>query len=99
MWGWKTVGRQVSPSVSLDEACDILRREGFSEHVKNPGHVIMKRSGTSLTVFGEEIPIELAIAEAESGLFLQLRYDAFVLLDTGDLAQLADSLAENLRRS
>lgn len=99
MWGWKTVERQLSPSVSLDEARDILIREGFSEHVKNPSHVIMRRSGTQLAVSGEKFPIELVIAEAESGLFLQLRYDTFVLFDTGDLGQLADSLAEKLCRS
>ncbi len=99
MWGWKTVERQVSPSGSLNEARDILIREGFSEHVENPGHVIMKRSGTQLAVSSQAFPIELAIAEAETGLFLQLRYDTFALFDTGDLGQLADSLAEKLRRS
>ncbi len=99
MWGWKTVERQVSPRVLLDEARDILIREGFSEHVKNPSHVIMKRSGTQLAVSGEKFQIELAFAEAETGLFLQLRYDTFALFDTGDLGQLADSLAEKLCRS
>jgi len=90
---------EVSPSVSLDEARDILIREDFSEHVKKPSHVIMKRSGTQLAVSGEKFPIELVIAEAESGLILQLRYDGFVLFDTGDLGQLADSLASKLQRS
>ena len=98
MWGWKAVERQVSPSVSLDEARGILSHEDFSEHVKNQSHVIMKRCGTWFTVSGEKLPIELAIAETETGLFLQLRYDTLVLYDTGDLGWLADSLAEKLRR-
>lgn len=97
MWGWKTVERQVSPSVPLEEARDILIREGFSEHVTNPSHLIMKRSGTQFTVSGEKVPIELAIAKAKTGLFLQLRYDTFCLFDTGDLDKLADTIVEKLR--
>ena len=99
MRGWKTVERQVSRSVSLDEARDIAIREGFSEHVKNPSHVIMKRSGTQLTASGEKVPLELAIAKADVGLFLQLRYDTFVLFDTGDLDKVADDLASRLGRA
>ncbi len=98
MWGWKTEEREVGSSVSLDEARDILIREDFFEHVKNPSHVIMKRSGTQFTASGEIFPIELAVAEAETGLFLQLRYDTFALFDTGDLGRMADSLAEKLCR-
>ncbi len=96
MWGWKTVERQITPSISLENARDLLIEEGFSEHVANPNHIIMKRSGTQLAVSGEKFPVELAVAQAETGLFLQLRYDTFALFDTGDLGRLADSLAEKL---
>ena len=99
MWGWKTVERRINPSVSFDEARDIAVENGFAEHIKNPTHVVLKRSGTQLTASAEKIPLELAIAEADEGLFLQLRYDTFVLGDTGDLGKLADDLAAKLRRA
>lgn len=99
MWGWKTVERQVNPSVSIEEARNIAVQNGFVEHIKNPSHVVLKRSGTQLTASIEKVPLELAIAEAEEGLFLQLRYDTFVLGDTGDLDNLADDLAAKLRRA
>ena len=97
MWGWKTVERHIDSSVSLDEARDILAREGFEERVGNPGHRIFNKSGTDLTVSAEKVTLELALAEADSGLFLQLRYDTFVLFDTGDLDQVADGIVAKLR--
>ena len=99
MWGWKTVERQVNPSVSIDEAKKIAVQNGFAEHVKNPSHIVLKRSGTQLTTSVDKVPLELAIAEADEGLFLQLRYDTFVLGDSGDLDKLADDLAAKLRRT
>lgn len=97
MWGWQTVERVVSPSVSFGKALDIARTEEFAEHVRNPRHAILKRPGTQLTLIGAKAPLELSLAEAEDGLFLQMRYNTFVLFDTGDLAELADSLVEKLR--
>ena len=99
MWGWKTVERKINHSVSVDEARDIAVQNGFVEHIKNPSHVVLKRSGTQLTTSGDKLPLELAIAEADEGLFLQLRYDTFVLGDSGDLDKLADDLAAKLRRA
>ncbi len=96
MWGWKAVQRTISSSVSLEKAREILKDCGFIANVENPTHIILKRPGTQLTVKGESVPIELALAKAESGLFLQLRYDTFVLFDTGDLDRLADELSAKL---
>jgi len=51
---------------------------------------------TKVAPKGEAIPIELVLAEARQGLFIQLRYNTFALFDTGDLGRLADALAERL---
>ena len=40
--------------------------------------------------------MELAIAKSDRGLFIQLRYEHFVLFDTGDLKSVADEIAEAL---
>ena len=97
MWGWRTAERSVAPSVSLDRAQEILAELGFKARVVNPSHVILSKPGTSMTVQGKNFHIEAALAGTESGLFLQLRYDGFVLFDTGDLDELADDLAQRLR--
>jgi len=74
MWGWKTIEMNIYPSVSIEESLQILKNEGFTLHVRNPEHVILKRSGTQFAIKGESFPIEVALAKAERGLFLQARY-------------------------
>ena len=96
MWGWKAVERMIEPSVTWEEAHLILKEAGFMEHVANPEHAIFRRDGTQLTTEGEKLPFEVALAKTETGLFLQARYDAFVLFDTGDLEKIADGLAAKL---
>lgn len=93
MDGWKTVERAVPGPVLIDTAVARATELGFAVHARQPGHVVLHRDGTQLTTRGDRFPLELTIAEAEDGLFLRLRYDTFVLFDTGDLERLADDLA------
>ncbi len=96
MLGWKIVARKVDSSVSFEKARDIMKSIGFEEHVANPDHAVFKKSGTSMTISAKKIPLEVAMTRAESGLHLQVGYDAFVLFDTGDLEKIADDLAAQL---
>ena len=96
MRGWKAVERQIDPSVPLETAREIMADSGFEEHIKNPEHIIFRRTGTIVTVSAKKIPLEVTLATAESGLYLQARYDAFVLFDTGDLEKVADYIAAQL---
>jgi hypothetical protein len=103
MWGWKTAERVVEPSISFDEAKRKIQRHGFELITSNPKHGIFKLRGidngwTKLAPQGENLPLELAVAESDRGLFIQLRYDHFVLFDTGDLQQIADELASELAK-
>jgi hypothetical protein len=93
MDGWNAVERTVDEPVLLDTAVERVEAQGFEQVVRNPGHVLLKRDGTQWTLRGERAPLELALAESDGGLFLQLRYDTFVAFDTGDLEALADELA------
>ena len=103
MWGWKTVERLVDPSVSSDQAREMLRQKGFRLYALNPTHTVYKKAGRQNPRAGdpcagvppedEDPAIELAIAHAHSGVFLQLRYEAFTLFDTGDLQRYADKIA------
>lgn len=102
MWGWKSVERVVEPSVSLCQAKEILAAQGFHVHASNPHHAIFKSSGTenpwtTLAPDGESVPIELAVNESQEGLYLHLRYETFVLFDTGDLKRFADDVVAFLK--
>ena len=97
MWGWKTVERLVEPSVSFEDGKVVLQEQGFRLHASNPAHAVFKSEGsqnpwTTLAPKGENVPIELAIAATEGGLYLQVRYETFCLFDTGDLPRFADEL-------
>lgn len=96
MWGWKAVERTIEPSVTLEQARGILEAAGFTQTVANPAHAIFKRAGTQLSTSGKDFSVEAAVAKSEGGLFLQIRYDTFVLFDTGDLEKLAADLASQL---
>ncbi len=97
MDGWKPAERTIDTPVLLDRAVEIVEEEGFEVRVRNPGYALLRRDGKQFTTRGERFPLELALAEGDSGMFLQLRYDGFVLFDTGDLDELADDLAEVVR--
>jgi hypothetical protein len=96
MLGWKPVERRIDPSLSLEEAKAVLEDMGFDEHVVNAEHIVMRREGTQRTLKGDEFPIEAAVAEAESGLYMQVRYATFALFDTGDLERFTDEVASRL---
>lgn len=98
MWGWKSVERLIEPSVPITQAKEILQSQGFRLHASNPHHAVFKSAGTeipwtTLAPNGENVPIELALAESQGGLYLHLRYETFVFFDTGDLRRFADDIA------
>ncbi len=103
MWGWKSVERLIEPSVPFTRAKEILQSQGFRIHASNPHHAVFKSAGTenawtTLAPNGENMPIELALAETQGGLYLHLRYETFVFFDTGDLRRFADDIAACLLR-
>jgi len=98
MWGWKAVERLVEPSISFGDAKQILQQHGFQLHSSHPAYAVFRRFGTENPWTlplpdGENVPLELALAQSHSGLYIQLRYGTFVLFDTGDLGRLADKIA------
>jgi hypothetical protein len=98
MWGWKAVERLIEPSVSFSDAKQILQQHGFKLHASHPAYAVFRSPGTESpwTTPAPEVrnvPLELALAQSHTGLYLQLRYGTFVLFDTGDLGRLADEIA------
>ena len=99
MWGWKPVEWQVKTDQTIDEIRALLVELGFFEHFAADDHVVLRRSGSELASEGEKLPLELAIASSDSGLLFQLRYDTFVLFDTGDLKRIADKIVTKIEAS
>lgn len=96
MWGWKTLERQIASGLTQDEVRETMREEGFLERLVNGDLSIFNRCGTVFTMQGEKMPLEASLSRGERGLLLQLRYNTWVIFDTGDLCRVADRLAVRL---
>ena len=92
VWGWKTVERHVQPAITVDQARVALAEHGFTERSGDSRHATLVREGTWWTTTQEKMPVELAIAETETGLMVHIRYQQFVLFDTGDLERFGDEI-------
>jgi len=97
MWGWKVVERRVEPSVNWEQINTVMEDAGLTKRIANLEHAIFQKPGTQFSLKGENFDIEMTVARAEAGLFLQARYDRFVLFDTGDLENFVDSLVSKLQ--
>ena len=76
-----------------------LEAEGFEQQSGDSRHATFFREGTRVTTDGQKTPVELAIAETDSGLIMHLRYRSFVLFDTGDLEKFGSDVEEILQSS
>lgn len=99
MDGWKAAERRVHGEILLDHAVDEVQERGFRVREQLPGHAILSRTGTQLTLKGAKFPLELTVSEAEDGVLLRLRYNTFALGDTGDLERLLEDIAADLELS
>jgi len=92
MLGWKPAVRNLE-GVTLTDATAAMSRQGFVEHDRGEGCAFLKKGGTQFAAKGEKFASEAALAQQDDGVELQIRYDGFVLFDTGDLEQAADRIA------
>ncbi|MDF1656175.1 MAG: hypothetical protein P1U58_01115 [Verrucomicrobiales bacterium] len=102
MLGWKPVERKIETSLLIDEAVEKAKEIGFEISNENPGFTVLHRDGAwwatrtgSVESEGKDrnqVPLELGIAEADDGIYFQLRYGTFVAFDTGDLERFANEI-------
>ena len=92
MLGWKPAVRNLE-GVTLDDATAALLRQGFVEYDRGQDYAVMKKDGTQFAAKGEKFASEAALAQQGDDVELQIRYDSFVLFDTGDLEEAADRIA------
>lgn len=79
---------------SVDAAVTTLLRFGFHEHERREGAAVLKKPGDRFSFRAHQRPLEARVRTAGPGeVELGLRYDQFVVVDTGDLARHVDRLA------
>ena len=60
---------------------------------------ILKKSGTTLTIEGRNMPMELTVLFRDTSTEFSLKYDATVLFDTGDLQEELEKLINGLMQT
>lgn len=72
-------------SLDKEKCITFFIRYGYFIHNEENQNVVMRKSGTEFTTDGEKFPKELSISFKNYETEISLKYDTFVLFDTGDL--------------
>ena len=81
-----------------EKCINFFSRYGYYTHHEDESILVLKKAGTVFTFSGKKIPMELTISFGDSETEISLKYDAYVLFDTGDLQRELDKIV-NLVKS
>jgi len=95
MLGWQTVSVTLD-NIPLDKAKMVFRQERFVIKEEGEHYAILRRKGSDFNFEGRKVSLEAAIVEEGNNIRFQLRYDTFVLFDTGDLKKELNSIANKI---
>jgi hypothetical protein len=98
MWGWKTIERKIKHK-DFNSTVDRIVNLGFNKKESGENFVLFYRDGLPLQLIpkGENLSLQLALGKINNDdIFMQLRYDTFVLFDTGDLEKYADIIISKI---
>ncbi|WP_282113839.1 hypothetical protein [Maribacter stanieri] len=73
--------------MDIEKSISFLTEYGFQITEKDKENIKLKKSGTVITISGEDMPKKLSINYNKKSNEVTLEYDAFVLFDTGDLQE------------
>lgn len=82
-----TTATTTVPDVGLDEVTATLRRFGFHDHAVEADRRTMTKPGNRSALRGHQRPLAAELRTGPDGVEIELRYDQWVALDTGDLAR------------
>jgi len=96
MLGWKSVSETLK-NTSIEDAKMFLRQERYI--IKNEGEqfAVLLRKGTQFTIEGKKVSLEVALVQENTSVIITLRYDTFVLFDTGDLQDELTGLCQRIK--
>ncbi len=83
-------------SLNKDKCINFFVRYGYYIHTEDDKTLVMRKSGTEFTTSGDKIPKELSILFKNNETEVSLKYDTFVLFDTGDLQEELDLISNRI---
>jgi len=86
----------INQILDNEKSISFLTNYGFHITKKDKETITLKKSGTVITITGENMPKELSIKYNEKSTEITLKYDAFVLFDTGDLQEELEKICNGL---
>lgn len=86
----------INQTLDNEKSISFLTNYGFHITKKDKENITLKKSGTVITITGEDMPKELSIKYNEKSTEITLKYDAFVLFDTGDLQEELEKICNGL---
>ena len=82
-----------------EKCINFFIRYGYFIHTEDDKTLILRKSGTEFSTSGEKFPKELAILFKNDETEISLKYDTFVLFDTGDLQKELDLIAKRVTKN
>lgn len=82
--------------LSKDKCILFFIRYGYYIHSEDDKSLVMRKPGTKFTTAGEKAPKELSILFKNQETEVSLKYDMFVLFDTGDLQVALDLISNRI---
>jgi hypothetical protein len=89
----------INQTLDNEKSISFLTNYGFHITKKDKETITLKKSGTVITITGENMPKELSIKYNEKSTEITLKYDAFVLFDTGDLQEELEKICSGLTQN
>lgn len=93
-----TTATTTLPVDRLGDAVDALRGFGFHDHRVDADARIMTKPGNRFALRGHQRPLAARLEERAEGVELELRYDQWLVFDSGELTRHAQRIADSLAR-
>jgi len=74
-------------ALDKEKCINFFIRYGYFIHTEDDKTLVLRKSGTEFSTSGEKFPKELSILFKNNETEISLKYDTFVLFDTGDLQE------------
>lgn len=95
----KAKTKSFNQLLSKEKCITFFIRYGYFIHSEDETTLVMRKSGTEFTTDGEKFPKELTILFNDKKTEVSLKYDTFVLFDTGDLQKELDLISNRIEKN
>jgi hypothetical protein len=86
----------LKQSLNKEKCITFFIRYGYFIHTEDDKNLVLIKSGTEFTTAGDKFPKELALTFKSTETEISLKYDTFVLFDTGDLQEELDLISNRI---